>query len=413
VSLSLIEIRRAAKEALEEGISLKSLGQLEAVEGDVPSWLVNQYLGWNFNPGGVAYDSLGGLYLTDQNNPHLYYMSPDRQRLTLIKNDLPANGGQLDYNHVKDTVLWAQDGYVKEIDKDGNVKNSLSTGQGGQAGHWSGEGKFVLANPSEHYAFEMDWDGNELWSFGEYGTSGNDLSHLNSPKDVCIQGPNNYAVADTYNHRIMRDDDGDGTAEHVTIVPLVRNVEPVRPTSQVLVSTYFPQRTMWWVLLLESLAGDNKVRGALPGHSNDLAVHPTEPLVALLQCAAFEETSLRAFKYKGREPQEVKPLDSRSIDAGDTFTSDPILVWPYGRISIYTYGDQSHDLTIERVRTHHNLEITGNVPATYDDLDTMSVSADTLKGWHTEVPLTVIRVRVKNTGDDSGSFSVWVSGRER
>lgn len=76
-------------------------------------------------------------------------------------------------------------------------------------------------------------------------------------------------------------------------------------------------------------------------------------------------------------------------------------------------GDQPHDVTIERLRTDHNLHIGATAPPVYDDLDTFSPSANSLRGWHTDVSLAVIRIRVKNTGDSSGTFNTWISLKQQ
>jgi len=398
----------ASKYALSEF----SPGQSIPVEGLVPDWLENEYVGWSFDPFGVAYDRKGGLYLTDQYNPHLYYLDPDRRSLTLIKDNLPSEGGNLDYNPVKDTVLWGKT-ELREINKSGEVVNSLSPSDVSGTwsfyiGHWSGKDTFVAYTSQK--AFEMNWDGQELWSFGELGTGGSDLSHLNAPADVCIHGGGNYLIVDRKNNRLLEDRDGDGTAERVVVVPEPNNVEPVWPTSSVLVSTAFSNEYPWLTLLLGSIGGDNKILGSVSAHSNDLSVHPKLPLFALVQHNAIEEIGLRSLKQRPLDPQELKPLDGVSIGAGNTYTTRPMVVAPYDKMSIYSKGDQSHDVTVERLRTNHNLDIEANTKS-FDNLDTLSVSANSLGQW-TKNPasrLFVVRLTVENTGGSSGTFNTWVS----
>jgi len=397
----------ASKYALSEF----SPEQLIPVEGLVKQWK-NEYVGWSFDTLGVAYARDGAVFLTDQWNPRLYLLDSDRNTLTLIKDDLPADGGGLDYNHARDTVLWAVDGEVREIDRSGEVVNSLSTGQGGNAGHWSSKNTFVLVTgggADGHYAFEMDWDGNELWSFGTQGSSGSDLSHLNYPRDVCMHG-NNYLIADSNNDRLVEDGDGDGVAETVNVVSEPGNVEPIYPTSNILVSTGFSNEYPWLTLLLGSTGGDNKILGSVSAHSNDLSVHPKLPLFALVQHNAIEEIGLRSLKQRPLDPQELKPLDGVSIGAGNTYTTRPMVVAPYDKMSIYSKGDQSHDVTVERLRTNHNLDIEANTKS-FDNFDTLSVSANSLGQWtkNPALRLFVVRLTVENTGGSSGTFNTWVS----
>jgi len=387
-------------------------GQHIPLEGDVEPWLEDEYIGWKFDPRGVTYARDGSIFLTDQYNPHLYLLDADRETLTLIKDDLPADDGMLDYNHAKDTILWAGAGEVREINRNGRVVNSLTTGQGGHAGHWSSKDTFVLATAGGsdgHYAFEMNWEGDELWSFGTIGVAGEDLTHLNRPRDVCMHG-NDYLIADSDNDRLVWDSDGDGTAEGVVVVSEPSTVEQVLPTSNILVSTKFSNEYPWFILLLASVGGDNKILGAVAGHSNDLSYHPTLFLLPLVQHAAIEEVGLKSLREKPLDPQEVKPLDGVSIGAGDTVTTRPMVVAPYDKMTIYSKGDQDHDVTIERLRTHHNLYIGANTKS-FDDLDTMSVSANNLGVWNKNpaMRLFVVRLTVKNTGGSSGTFNTWVS----
>jgi len=80
-------------------------------------------------------------------------------------------------------------------------------------------------------------------------------------------------------------------------------------------------------------------------------------------------------------------------------------------MSVYSVGDQTHDVTIERLRTDHNLHIGATAPPVYDDLDTLSLSANSLEGWHKNpsVRLFVVRLTVENTSGSSGTFNTWVS----
>jgi len=136
-----------------------------------------------------------------------------------------------------------------------------------------------------------------------------------------------YLIADRNNDRLVEDTDGDGTAENVIVASEPMNVEAVHPTSNILVSTRFTNEYPWLTLLLGSTGGDNKVLGAVSAHSNDLSVHPTLPLFSLVQHNAFEEVGLRSLKDRA-EPQELKPLDEVSIDAGGTVTTRPMVVAP-------------------------------------------------------------------------------------
>jgi len=320
-------------------------GQHRMVEGSsMGSWLRDQYLGWNFDPLGIAYTREGGIFLTDERDTRLFFMNPERNTLNLINDNLPASGGRLDYNPVNDTVLWAKDGEVREYDEQGNVVNSLSTGQSGYAGHWAGKDTFVLVTHDDatygHYAFKMDWEGNELWSFGTKGSSGSSLTELNKPFDIEQYGEASYLIADQKNHRLLVVG-SDGTVNLVAMMTAPRQVEHVRPCSNILVSTTYYKEFLQWIFLVGSIGGDNPLLGGLGGHhANDLAAHPTKPFFLFPEHSGVLETSYRALGSHQQQPVEKYPLRDVSIGAGETVETRPQFVAFYDKFSVWSQGTQ-------------------------------------------------------------------------
>jgi len=396
----------------------KMLGEYDLLFGDVSDWKKGQPHSadtYHFNPAGCAYTPDDKIFVATRHDTKIYLYDRLERSLTLIKDDLPVESSlaALDYNPANDSVLWIEDGNVLEIDREGDVLNSLTTpNDTGRSGGWSSEDTFVLVHPNNHYANELDWDGNELWSLGTYGTSGTDLAHLDTPADIDHQ-QGRYHVADKENNRVLTDYDGDGTVEWNTIFP--RPFAVVCPVGNefMVSSQIMPEGQHWTVIAWWWY--DNRVKLVAPSSLNDVAVHPERPYFLIQEHVNLLEGCLYAAERGNTLDRRCKyqPVSDESIAAGGTFTIDhPIFALPYDKISVYSYGTQTHDVHIEKLRGGRNLAI-GDNTATYDDLDVNSVDADTLGGWHTEVPLSIIRLTIENTSGSSGTFNAWVNLERR
>jgi len=396
---------------------LKSLGQQDLLQGFAPSDWQDEFFEWSFEPLSVDYrGDTGEIFVVDENSGKLYLINPLEKTREMIYDHLPyTKWVEIDYNPARDSILWASDGDVREIDAEGNVLNTLTTGQGGQTGHWKTNDTFVLVNPGDHYAFEMDWDGNELWSFGESGVSGSDLTHLNSPQDIDVDGEGRMWIADHDNDRVLQVKE-DGTVRTLAVLTAPYKIGRVIPSNNILVTTDGLESLPQYIVMLAGGEEGRRILGAISGYTEGgMAVHPTKPLMLTNQNDTLWETSLRAMKLRGVEPQTRIPVDGQTISAGGTYTTRPFLVSPYDRFSVYSKGTQTHKIHIERLQTGWADPFTkGDDTQTYDDLDvTAEISADTLNGWHTDVPLSIIRLTIENTSTSSGTFNAWVSLERR
>jgi len=126
-----------------------------------------------------------------------------------------------DYNPHSDTVLSARNDEVVEVDRDGNVLRTLGAAGGNDFSNkihqiswdkrmWdlgpSDRGIWV-SDGNNHWVALANFDGDLLWDFGVYGTSGTDDTHLGSPRHASAgytPGTGSYvAIADTGNHRVL------------------------------------------------------------------------------------------------------------------------------------------------------------------------------------------------------------------
>ncbi len=67
----------------------------------------------------------------------------------------------------------------------------------------AGDGSIYLVEERGHRLIKLDSAGNQLWTVGEPGRSGQDNEHLRYPQDVGVDGLNRVFVVDTVNHRIQ------------------------------------------------------------------------------------------------------------------------------------------------------------------------------------------------------------------
>jgi len=374
------------------------------IENMAPEYLQGSYRQWHQNSKGVAVDGEGNVYYTAKDNK-LYRISADFEERETLTTGLPTDSGTLDYNHLEDTILWALNGEVREIDANtGEVLHSLSTPHGtGQAGHWSGKDTFLLAHPNNHYVNELNWAGDELWSYGTYGTSGASSDLLNTPKDVAMGLRGNRLIADKMNNRILNI--SDTTFNKGLIVNYPKTLSVTVNGGFLVASDPHQGGNMANPYSLIKTNWHGNFRSQYPLKAGDIACQPNSPYAWISGGAGTRRIShTRIFRA---DPQSFHPIVSESVGAGDTYTTPPFFLGDYTKIGLYSYGDQSHDITIEKKSQKEGL-LVKSFPVTYRDLTTVSASANTLSENTFAVPLYLFRLRLKNTGSASGTFDVRV-----
>jgi len=132
---------------------------------------------------------------------------------------IPVNHwyGSVQYNPLTNRVLITEQGRVFEVDADTGAFIRQLTTIGGRSlsGEWLtasyhpnrlGDGDtLVVTVTTKHYAAIVNWNGNVINEYGEWGVSGIDDAHLNSPR--CSVGSGGdvryFYIADSLNHRIL------------------------------------------------------------------------------------------------------------------------------------------------------------------------------------------------------------------
>jgi gluconolactonase len=157
--------------------------------------LVDQYNGVRFNePNDLWIDPQGGIYFTDpayqssvvQNGEHVYYLWPDRSKITRVISDMVRPNGIV--GTADGTTLYVADNgagqtYAYTINNYGTLSNRqlfASTGSDGMT--LDTAGKLYLTTPNQVQIF--DADGNHL----------TDIPTLENPTNVTFAGANGQTL---------------------------------------------------------------------------------------------------------------------------------------------------------------------------------------------------------------------------
>lgn len=120
-------------------------------------------------------------------------------------------GAKADYNENLGRVLISdyENDRLLEVDYDTkDVLNEITSYESGdfyrpRAEYNPFNDNILVADRNNHYVAEIERDGTEIWSYGVYGTSGADMSHLDRP--FCLSmgdlDTDRRLIADSYNHR--------------------------------------------------------------------------------------------------------------------------------------------------------------------------------------------------------------------
>lgn len=167
----------------------------------------------------------GNYLIADHSAQQVYEITPG-YKIVWHFGEFSVRGSDLQHLHNPERVVYnpelnrilisdTRNGRVIEIDYDTkkitNVLTSSKKGRFGVVNADYGREGIVLVDRRNHYACEVDWDGNILWEFGEYGTPGSDLGHLdyvgagsNSVGAVdYIRYWDSYVISDYSNNRVL------------------------------------------------------------------------------------------------------------------------------------------------------------------------------------------------------------------
>jgi len=326
-----------------------------------------------------------------------------------------------DYNPHSDTVLSARDDEVIEVDRSGNILRTLGSAGGNDfSGYlrqitwdrrmWDlapSERGVWVSDRDNHWVALANFNGDLLWDFGVYGTSGSDDTHLNQPLHASAgytesDGIGSYvAIADNQNHRVL-------LVDFDTKNVLNRVMYPC-PTWSMIHQNSLVSITGWKGEYGPPLfVNKEKLRwGRLPIFDavNSIRVYDDRILTcggAYTKAAAGGAFEIDLSRYNFWLPQRNPTFyDAETLSANETVTSPPIVPFGLYDVTVYFIATQDASYDVEVARTDATAFKSWE---TYHSSPT--ISANTLDV--TKVTGGSYMLRVKPTmGGTSGDVSMW------
>lgn len=254
------------------------------------------------------------------------------------------------------------------------------------------------------YAAEVDWSGTEYWSFGVWGTSGSDLSHLNATGHGIeyIYSDwlgHTYFISDMRNHRVLEVNDA-GNVERwypcryprmVTQHPYIKNI---------------------------GIGSEGSVGYLIEGHHGDLRYytpHRTNFVNPTIYDTVFAGWYHYGFEYDLRSVRPWrKPLGGKeefSLNANEESTTIPIHGMGVNQVTVYARSTQSATLNIYYpnslpMRGKYSLSLDPSEP--WIQADSVSLSANTLATYPFSNPLIMMGASIE-MGGTAGDAELWIN----
>jgi len=266
-------------------------------------------------------------------------------------------------------------------------------------------GHLFVSDPDNHVMVETDWDGTVHSSFGVYGTSGNDASHLDSPVFVEVDHTGGGCwIVDSGNHRIFLIRDGSFSAYNL-IVPYPLTVHRIHDRKTTPITGQLAVASHYTAMVVE--------RDGIPWWFSPMAA--TFATLTKDQTVIFRrhfqvwEVSLRSTinsydKWRA-QPYGQKVIDE-SVDADTASSRVPFYGFLHDRTVIRALSTQAATLRIYAL-DHESGINAGNLPATWNQVDTRDLVADTLETYSVASPAGVMAVDVL-MGGVAGNVKVWL-----
>jgi len=260
-----------------------------------------------------------------------------------------------DYDPDEERVLIADgnNNRVIEVDYESkDIVNSLSEFPAGSFSDWfiakydprHTERRILVVDRRNHYAAEMDWQGNTSWTFGTYGSAGSGSSDLNGPRGISpwyFLGNGWHLIAD-YNNNAVKFLKENGAGPVYTI----RMYGPFSVWSG-----KFTNKYLWSIgtskepaLLLEGW--DPNWTGWTGGTHTSL----TKDLTILTR--RHNQVWEIGYKrhpygsYQEMELRQEKPLDDKDLDANEDSDIYPFLAFPFRVVKATALSDQAATLKV-------------------------------------------------------------------
>lgn len=281
-----------------------------------------------------------------------------------------------------------------------------------QRSRWANIKPWLICDLDNHYAAAIDRDGAESYSFGVWGSPGSDDTHLDTPQAVAPNErvtPSGMVIADTGNERVLHINAA-GAIQTNLIVPQVQSVHNILEGHESNVAFSSWQHTG----LVE--IGDGCPHYRVPLGSR-FATLTRDPSVIYRRHAMIIEDSVRPGigrpASKPSEPRVFKRMDSVSLDANASGDYYPF--WPMVRESctIKALTTQDADLEIYSLQTAQlgigsgRTLVADSTPATWNEYDTVSLTADTPQFYKINEGLGVMAARI-TMGGTAGNANLWV-----
>jgi len=258
--------------------------------------------------------------------------------------------------------------------------------------------------------------------FGEYGKKGDDLRHLNCPRDVAVHGSYPLVwISDWENDRLLYVDTTNNTVKYIWLCPSPSSVRymlnsPASTCTAVnaVVSTEFRYQPLTLVLSDfqgEGLRDYTSLIGSIPIATNVATFNPHNPqLISLNQWNSVFEInwveSSNTLRYLRRFSKHCV-TNCILADHGE-WTSRPIVGLINDRMQIKIYASGNLKAYIESPEPKYRLLA---VPPDFKwkTVDMFNCQKRKFSNYVADPPLDVFRVKVRNLGKEC-SFSLYLEG---
>jgi len=274
---------------------------------------------------------------------------------------------------------------------------------------WDWEkGNLLLVDYEQHYFAEVDWTGDEKTSFGVFGTAGSDATHLDTPQGVDMARGVDAIIADHGNDRLITVDAG--TAQRIFITPNVRSVHRIYEEGGYPLQANYAVGCPQHLGFLFENSGD--VWNWMPLGARFVTISKDLTGIFRRHGPAWE-LDFRAWKRMqrtARQPWSETFMDSVTLGAGASGDMYPFYTFPWREVTVRAVSTQAATLDIYALRTASGQIWSADIPATWDEYDSVSLSAGVPNQYRVPGGAPTMAAQV-TMGGTQGDVSLWISHR--